>query len=207
MSQPLVFLRPCSAPLSAAYSLAAGSSANGGARAGATAQSGVHLNNAGMVLVAPYVPRLFALLQLTAEGKFISLSAAERAVYLLQYMVTGKSHAAEYELVLNKLMCGIGTSTPIAAGIELSSEERDTINQLLLSIIQHWSTLGRTSVEGLRETFLQRQAWLRLEEEAWQLEVKASTFDMLLDHLPWSYSLVKFGWMDKPLYVSWRNKS
>jgi hypothetical protein len=169
--------------------------------------TGIHINNAGLILVAPYLPRLFSLLQFTQDGKFIHAAAADRAVHLLQYIVTGQAQAAEYELLLNKILCGISSSMPISAGIEITPEEETTIQQLLQSIILHWKQLGKTSIEGFREIFLARQGWLRLEEDSWQLEVKEQTFDMLLDSIPWSYSLVKFTWTDKPLYVSWRNKS
>ena len=194
-------------PARAQFSIDVGQEQKSPVLSGSQMSGGLHLKNAGMVLVAPYIPRLFSMLQLTENGQFINMEAAERGVHLLQYLVSGKTHTEEYELVLNKILCGISTSIPVCAGIELSLQEQETMQQMLLSIIQHWRALGKTSITGLRETFLQRQGWLRLEEDAWQLEVKEQTFDMLVDSIPWSYSLVKFSWMDKPLYVSWRNKS
>lgn len=162
------------------------------------------LNNAGQVLVAPFLPRLFEMLKLTEAGKFLHFQAAERAVHLLQYIVNEQTNAPEYELTLNKVLCGIPTEAPISAGIDITQFERDTIQQMLTSIIAHWKILGSTSVTGLRTTFLQRQAWLRLGEEGWQLQVHPGPFDMLLDHLPWSIALLKTSWMDQPLHVNWR---
>jgi hypothetical protein len=170
-------------------------------------EAGLHINNAGQVLAAAFLPRLFSMLNLMQDGKFIHLGAADRAVHLVQFMVTGQSATPEYELVLNKILCGIGTSIPVSAGIEITEQEQTLIEQMLNSMIQHWKVLGSTSITGLRETFFQRQGWLVLEEDCWRLKVKEQTFDLLLDRLPWSISLIKHGWMEKPLRVSWRNHS
>lgn len=169
--------------------------------------AGLHINNAGQVLAAAFLPRLFSMLNLMQDGKFIHLGAADRAVHLVQFMVTGQSATPEYELILNKILCGIDTSIPVSAGIEITEQEQTLIEQMLNSMIQHWKVLGSTSITGLRETFFQRQGWLVLEEDCWRLKVKEQTFDLLLDRLPWSISLIKHGWMDKPLRVSWRNHS
>ena len=170
-------------------------------------EAGLHINNAGQVLAAAFLPRLFSMLNLMQDGKFIDLGAADRAVHLVQFMVTGQSTTPEYDLILNKILCGISTSIPVSAGIEITEQEQTLIEQMLSSMIQHWKVLGSTSITGLRETFFQRQGWLVLEEDCWRLKVKEQTFDLLLDRLPWSISLIKHGWMDKPLRVSWRNHS
>ncbi|WP_323816530.1 contractile injection system tape measure protein [Cellvibrio sp. NN19] len=170
-------------------------------------EAGLHINNAGLVLAAAFLPRLFSMLNLLENGKFIHPGAADRAVHLVQFMVTGETSTPEYELILNKILCGISTSIPISAGIEINEQEQTLIEQMLTSMIQHWKVLGSTSISGLRETFFQRQGWLVLEDDCWRLKVKEQTFDMLIDHLPWSISLTKHGWMDKPLRVSWRNDS
>lgn len=167
-------------------------------------EEGIHISNAGQVLAAPYMGRLFAMLQLTDQGQFVSLAAKDRAIHLLEYMVTGSSATPEYDLLLNKVLCGMSTSIPISAAIEITEQEEIIIGQLLNSIIQNWKALGSTSITGLRETFLRRQGWLRLDEDGWHLRVQSGPFDMLLDQLPWSFSLIKHGWMDQPLRVSWR---
>ncbi|MDF3013920.1 MAG: hypothetical protein K0Q78_2124, partial [Cellvibrio sp.] len=168
---------------------------------------GLVINNAGQVLAAPFLTRLFSMLNLTHEGKFIHLAAAERAAHLVQFIVNGQMETPEYELPLNKILCGISTSFPLSSGIIVTEQEQTLIEQMLTSMIQHWSVLGSTSIAGLRETFFQRQGWLVLEEDCWRLTVQEGSFDMLLDHLPWSIALIKHGWMDKPLRVSWRNQS
>ncbi|MCI4176515.1 contractile injection system tape measure protein, partial [Dickeya dianthicola] len=81
---------------------------------------------------------------------------------------------------------------------------RDTLDALLAAILQHWNALGHTSVDGLRQTFLQREGTLWRQADSWKLEVVAGPFDMLLDRLPWRYSTIKYPWMDRPLHVVWR---
>jgi hypothetical protein len=163
-----------------------------------------NIGNAGMVIFATYMQRLFGMLELTSDGRFVSDDAAQRAVHLVQYAVTGEVATPEYQLVLNKLFCGIHGGQPIARGIEITPKEKDTIEQMLNGVIAHWSALGKTSLAGLRQTFLQREGHLYFEEEAWRLKIPQATFDMLLDRLPWSFSMIKFPWMEYPLHVTWR---
>jgi hypothetical protein len=161
------------------------------------------LINAGLVLAAPYLPRLFNMLGLVQEGRFIDTEAAERGVHLLQYLACAEAAAPEYQLVLNKLLCGLPLDAPVPAGIELGDGERDTIVGLLKAMVSAWSALGNTSPDGLRQSFLMREGELWLEGESWQLQVAPGPFDMLMDRLPWSFSIIKFPWMALPLHVSW----
>lgn len=163
----------------------------------------IALGNAGMVLMAPYLPRLFGMLGLVADGAFIDRDAAERAVHLLQFAVSGESSTPEYALPLNKLLCGLALDAPVAAGIDLTVAERETIEGLLEALIAAWSALGRTSIEGLRQSFLMRGGELALGPQGWELTVAHGPFDMLMDRLPWSFSIVRFGWMPTPLHVTW----
>ncbi len=151
-----------------------------------------HLHNAGLVIVAPYLQRLFALLELTKDGAFIDKHAAERAVHLTQYIVTGEENTPEFSLTLNKLLCGIPAVVPIASGIQMTEHEKDVIQQMLTGIIAHWSAIGKTSIQGLRETFLAREGYLKFADDCWHLKIPQATFDMLLDRLPWSFAMIKF---------------
>ncbi len=164
----------------------------------------VYIHNAGLVLVAPYIPRLLEMLNLTADSEFKSRSAAERGIHLLQYLVNRSCSSPEYQLVLNKILCGVTTGTPIVREITMDDNEATVIVSLLQSIIEHWTAIGSTSVAGLQESFLQREGRLRLKNDSWHLLVEARAFDMLLDRLPWSFSLIKFPWMQRPIHVEWR---
>ena len=162
------------------------------------------VHNAGLVIVAPYLPQLWKMLSLTEDSKFIDPQAAERAVHLLQFMADARTRTPEYDLVLNKILCGIEISEPICGGIEISERERGVVEELIQAMIENWKTIGSTSVAGFRESFLQRRGRLVLKENGWHLKVTQKAFDMLLDRIPWSFSTIKHAWMEKVVLVSWR---
>jgi len=164
----------------------------------------IYIINAGLVLASPYLPRLFKMLDLLQDTTFRDRHAAERGVHLLQYMVNGSTDSPEYQLVLNKLLCGIDTGAPIARAIEISDNEQELIEGLLQSMLSHWKSLGNTSVGGLRESFLQREGRLEFQRESWHLLVEPRAYDMLLDQIPWSFSTIRHPWMQHVIHVDWR---
>jgi hypothetical protein len=164
----------------------------------------VIIRNAGAVILAPFLPRYFQILGLRTNQEFVDASAQERAVHLLQYLITGRTESPEHELLLNKVLCGLAPEEPISRGIELQENEKAVSEQLLKGVIQNWSTIKRSSVAALRETFLMREGLLAEKEENWLLKVSEGPFDMVLDTLPWSISMIKMSWMEKILQVEWR---
>ena len=164
----------------------------------------IYIANAGMVLLAPYLPRLFERLGFTDHGEFKTRLVAERAVHCLQYLVNSNLNSPEYQLVLNKLLCGVKPGLPICRSIELSADERLQLEGLLKAVKQHWKALENTSIDGLRESFLRRNGRLQLKDDSWQLAVETRAFDMLLEQLPWSFNTIKFAWMDRVIYVEWQ---
>ncbi|GGY13885.1 contractile injection system tape measure protein [Paludibacterium paludis] len=172
-------------------------------------EAGCHsLLNAGIVLLANYSQRLFGRLELLDESGFRDGMARSRAVRCLAYLVDGHDSGSEPEWVLPKLLCGMPFSEPVVDDGPLDDATRALLDSLLLAVIAHWTILGNTSPDGLRETFLQREGRLAREDgEAgarWRLTVKPGPFDMLLDRLPWSYSTIKLPWMREVLHVDWR---
>ncbi|MBX9899812.1 MAG: hypothetical protein K2Y28_03425 [Burkholderiaceae bacterium] len=165
----------------------------------------IYLDNAGLVLASPYLPRLFSTLGLTNTGQFVSAESAERAVHLLEYLVNKRVSSPEYQLSLNKLICGVKFGVPISRGIDITINEVQIIEGMIQAMIANWKTIGNTSVAGFRESFLQRKGSMFFDEDKWQLNVQAAPFDMLLDRLPWSFSVIKFPWMHQPIHVKWRN--
>jgi hypothetical protein len=164
----------------------------------------IYIENAGLVLAAPYLPMLFDRLGLMKARQFNDSESAEFAIHVLQYLVSAELESAEYTLVLNKLLCGVEPEQTIPRGISMTDEQRGQVDGLLTAMIQHWTTLGNTSIAGLRETFLNRPGTLRLQDDAWRLKVEERAFDVLLDRIPWSYSTIKYPWMQRVIYVEWR---
>lgn len=165
----------------------------------------MYIDNAGLVLASPYLPRLFSTLGLTSNGQFINAESSERAVHLLEYLVNKRVSSPEYQLSLNKLICGVKFGVPISLAIDITTDEVQTIEGMIQAMIANWKTIGNTSVAGFRESFLQRKGSMFFDEDKWQLNVQAAPFDMLLDRLPWSFSVIKFPWMHQPIHVKWRN--
>lgn len=165
------------------------------------------MDNAGLVLVAAYAPRWFGMLGLLQPAQaraFYDEAASGRAVHLLQWLVDGQTDTDEHRLALNKLLCGLPLAALAPLEIALHPREAETGQALLQGVIAHWAALGRTSVGGLRETFLQREGRLLREDGAWRLRVAPRPFDMLLDRLPWGIGVIRLPWMPEPVHVDWR---
>ena len=163
----------------------------------------IDTRNAGLVLTAPYLPRLWTTLNLAGEDAFVDEAAAEHAVRLLQFLVNGDNQISTHVPAINKLLCGLPVDAPTGGPIDVAANEKEVIESLLHALISEWSAIGQTSVAGLRETFLQREGHLVSDEARWQLTVHRMTFDVLVDRLPWSFSVIKFPWMPEPLHTTW----
>jgi|AGTN01.2.fsa_nt_gi hypothetical protein len=81
----------------------------------------------------------------------------------MQYLVFGHTVFPEYEMTLNKLLVNFETAQPVPQQLELTGNEKETVDTLLQAVLQHWVKLKNTSIAGLREGFLQRDG--KLEEK------------------------------------------
>ncbi|KAA3438748.1 contractile injection system tape measure protein [Rufibacter hautae] len=162
---------------------------------------GLYLQNAGLVLLAPFLETYLGTGGLVADHQLRDPSAA---VHWLQYLVTGQDRTTEPELLLNKILCGVPLDTPVPAQVRLTSVCEKEAENVLRAVIRYWAVLKNTSPTGLRESFLQRDGRLtRKPDGDWLLQVEQKSYDMLLESLPWSYSLVKLPWMPQALWVDW----
>lgn len=165
--------------------------------------SGYYVENSGLVLLFPYLKSYFVNLNLMRGNEFKNFESRIKALHLLQYLATGKTDNPEYLLILNKILCGIGINVPIAREVFLSEYEKNETESLLISAIENWAVLKNTSIEGFREAFLKRNGILTEYEDKWILKVERKAFDILIERIPWSFSIIKFPWMRKILYVEW----
>lgn len=167
------------------------------------ATESVLVQQAGIVLLHPFLEHLFK--------KFAWLDAANKlhpdsrvpAVHALHFAVTGQEDAPEHELFLHKVLLGIPASFPIPRTLNLDEAIETEIETLLQALIGHWSALKNTSINGLREGFLQRQGSLRQEDDGLSLHVESKAQDILLVRLPWSIQAFALPWLDKPVFVNW----
>ncbi|MES2096721.1 MAG: contractile injection system tape measure protein [Pseudomonadota bacterium] len=152
------------------------------------------VGNAGLVLTTPFLPHLFALLDLTTADDagrpgWRSPDAQARAVRLTQMLVDGRDDSPEAELVLNRLLCGMPDDAPVAA-IVPDAAERDACHSLLTAMLANWPALSGSSPAALQETFLQREGRIGQSDAGPKLTVERKTFDVVLASIGWSYSLV-----------------
>ncbi|MEJ0103897.1 MAG: contractile injection system tape measure protein [Bacteroidota bacterium] len=164
---------------------------------------GIVLKNAGIVLLNSYIPLLFERLGIVRNGQFLQASDQTDAVHHLQYIVTGFAETEEVFLPLNKVLCGLPVLAPVKSGLELLPENKKLINGLIEAAIHHWPAIGETSIDGFRGNWLVRDGLLHETEDKWQLTVEKRSYDILLHRSPFSFSVIKFSWMDKPLKVVW----
>ncbi|QYZ65763.1 MAG: hypothetical protein OI74_01845 [Gammaproteobacteria bacterium (ex Lamellibrachia satsuma)] len=162
----------------------------------------VYVESAGIILLSPFLLPLFEGTGLVVDKSFVNAQARHQAVYLLEYLVWEENQHVEYDLALEKCLCGIPTEVPLISNSP-TDEQKGECNILLKATIDHWKALKSTSPDGLREAFLQREGRLEPKANPPRLRVNPMPQDMLLQRLPWSYSIIKLPWMDQRLHVEW----
>jgi len=162
-----------------------------------------YINNAGLVLVYPYLQPLFQSQGLLVKNQFKNRVSRDKAVQFLCYLAYGETGLPEYELVLPKLLCGLLPVDTVNRFLPLSEEEKSEADSLLKALLAHWNALKNTSAEGLRINFLQREGRLQWKNEEWRLRVTQLTHDILLDRLPWGISIIRLPWMKFFLKTEW----
>ena len=161
------------------------------------------VKNAGLVLLSSYISMLFERLQLTNGEQFISERHQLEAVHYLQYVCTGLTQTEDHFLLLNKLLCGLPFSHPVPDGIELSTGHKELVSGLIRAAIGYWPAIGDCSVDGFRGNWLVRDGILKEHQDKWELIVEKKAYDILIHKSPFSFSIIKFKWMEKLLHVSW----
>jgi hypothetical protein len=176
-----------------------------GERRGATGPAPLAVDDAGLVLLHPFLPRLFEATGLVRPGTpGLAPTALPRAAALLRFLATRSEDVFEFEIGLVRVLLGVEAraALPVASGL-LGDADREEAAALLASVVAHWRALGRTSVAGLRSSFLRRRGLLRRADVGWRLQVERAPFDMLLENLPWGFGVVKLPWMPEPLFTEW----
>jgi len=163
------------------------------------------VTTAGLCLIWPFLPRFFARLKLLNDGESAFAGEAERhrAVLLLHHVATGELEAADFALVLPKVLCGLPPHVPHHGLEPITDDEADEARRLLEAAIAHADCLGDISPDGFRASFLNRDGILTTRDGAWLLRVERQTADVLLDRLPWTTQWVRQPWMQAAMRVEW----
>ncbi len=162
-----------------------------------------YISNSGLVILHPFLASLFENVGYLENKLWINEELQQRAIALTNFLVTGSEQLPEFDLLLNKIICGYNIENSIPDFIELGDFEKSEAHDLLRSAINHWKALKNTSIEGLRSTFFIRDGKLTYNDNIFLLQVEQKTVDILLNKLPWSISIIKFPWMRERLIVEW----
>jgi hypothetical protein len=163
----------------------------------------IYVNNSGLVLLWPFLKRFFQQLGLLDTKQFNDQAAVQRAVGLLQYLVSEDAPPQEYLLPLNKVLCGMDLDELFDFGPPVTEVEIEQCRQMLIGVIEHAPILRKMSIAGFRNTFLFRKGQLSSRNGVWRLRVERETYDLVLDRFPWSVSWLKLPWMEFPMHVEW----
>jgi hypothetical protein len=157
----------------------------------------------GIILLHPFLKPFFTELGLLREGQWKNEPSRQKAIHLLHYLSTGQQEQPEWNLVLEKLICGLTPDCLIERHVMLTEKEIAECNILLRAVIEHWPALKKTSPPALQETFLRRHGLLQQTDKGWQLHVERKTQDILLEKMPWAYTMIKLTWNKYLIEVLW----
>jgi len=167
-----------------------------------TDNDSLFIANAGIVILHPFLPAFFEEIEgLTLEeNKKVCL---DNCLEMLEYLVYGNNEHGEQYYPFNKILCGRNVEDVFVPSKNLSMDMIDKADSFLKEVISHWKVLKNPSLEGFRETFLQRNGKLTQVSKGWKLEVEKKGVDILMGSLPWGLGIIKLPWTEKIIYVEW----
>lgn len=159
------------------------------------------VQNAGLILLHPFLKQLFTASDFLNESN--QIIKPNEAVHLLHYIATKKEQQFESNLLFEKFICNIPIQQPIERNVKLSESIKQQAEEMLKAVLQNWEPLKNSSIDLLRNEFLQRMGKIDLTKEHPHIIVERKTQDILLDKLPWNYSLCKLPWMNTLIFTDW----
>lgn len=164
----------------------------------------IAIDNGGLVLFLPWLTALFNNLNyLNEDQQFKSIIHQERAVLILQYLTHYDEENLSPALFLNKLICGLPLLFPINLDIRLTEEEKTECKELITNIIEYWPSIRGTSIKGVQETFIRREGIIQPDKENWIIRIENKTVDILMQDIPWSYTVSSLPWNKYLIYTEW----
>lgn len=163
----------------------------------------LHVDDAGLVILWPFLPHLFGHLDLLDGRSFRDSSAQLRAAALLRVAAAGEEELAEYQLPLAKLLCGLEVDALYELDTPLTEPEIEECSRMLEALIARATILKEMSIGGLRGSFLLRPGVIAVRDGGWFLRVERRAYDLVLARFPWTFEWVKLPWMGAPIQVEW----
>lgn len=164
----------------------------------------VAVKDAGIIILNNYVPMLFERLGLVKDKHFKGQAEQFEAINYLHYLATGSTSTSDSLLALDKILCGIPVTTTVSGNLNPNSEQKKLVEGLIMAAISYWPAVGTSSLEGFRGNWLVRDGSLIEKDDHWELTVEKRTYDLLIAKSPFSFSVIKYPWMDKALHVIWK---
>lgn len=166
---------------------------------------GMTVQRAGLVLAIPFLPAFFKELELFRDKQFVSKEAQHHAVYLLYHLATGSEELPdEHHLVFEKICCGLDVTDLLLPFKGFSAREKEETNNLLLSILDAWKALKNSSPRAIQEAFLNREGYLKQQEDgSLKVHIERQTIDLLIDRIPWTLSILRIPGSNEIVYVEW----
>ncbi|MDB5031564.1 MAG: hypothetical protein JWP71_2285 [Mucilaginibacter sp.] len=120
------------------------------------------INNAGLVLITPFIVTYFT--RLSLDVAFKSDSDRQKAIQALLFVATGNDTYTLPDAEAMGLIFGLEV-TAIKILPPLTTEEKVIAEGLLQAMLKTWDKLNNTSINGLRTSFLQRPGKLTKDED------------------------------------------
>jgi hypothetical protein len=160
------------------------------------------ISNAGLMMLHPYFEQLFENCGLLDNDR--TIKNPDLAVHLLHYVATKKEQQFESNMLFEKMLCGVHSSTVIQRSVVLSEEHKNNAEQLLEAVLEHWGVLKNSSPDLLRYEFLQRLGTISFKETNPKIKVERKVQDILLERLPWGIGICRLPWLDYLLFTDWQ---
>ena len=167
----------------------------------------IHVNDAGIVLLHPFLTAYFSQLRLIDQDKqFKSVEEQIRAVHLLKHLSGDDATHHSHRLAMEKMMCGLSPEFPIDQDFHITKEEEQESEAMLTSLCQYWRPLNGSSIAGLQQSFFLRHGTIEYTDDTWIVRVEGSAIDILLEDLPWEISTILLPWMEPMILVEWQQE-
>lgn len=164
-------------------------------------QKGYYVQNAGLIIIHPFIKDLFRNCHLIKEGN--TIVDKELAVHILHYAATKREQDYEHNMLFEKFLCGMPIQQPIQREISICDAHKIQVEEMLQSVLEHWSALKSNSTDLLRNEFIQRDGKLDFQDNNPRLFIEKKTQDILVEKIPWNISVTKIPWIEKLIYTDW----
>lgn len=160
-----------------------------------------YVQNAGLIILHPFLKEILKNCGLLDINN--TIINKELAVHILHYAATKKENDYEHLMLFEKFLCGLPLQESIQRAIKIEDKYKQQVEEMLDSVVLHWSALKNTSTAVLRSEFLQREGKLDLSESNPKLFIERKTQDLLLEKIPWNINIIKISWIEKIIYTQW----